>query len=445
MISDIGCRSVAEAMWRILDGLASVGYYGGPRALDDPASLTTSVGPVEVTLVKPLRLPLLLLLSVPTLLPVRALAHGPGPDAEEGQAHASRTVLVIHGGAGVLTAGEMKEAGQERGDYEAVLKQSLTAGYRALGQEGMTAVDAVEAAIRVLEDSELFNAGRGAALTRDGRAELDAAIMEGRSEGRGEGKEDPRKRAGAVTGLAHIKNPISAARAVMEMQGGRHVMLAGEGAERFVLRDENRRRYRIEEVSNVYFWTDRRLRQVRQEVGNEGGDGAARDRVSRQGDRGHLVPGADRRLGTVGAVARHGQGRLVSGTSTGGLTGKLPGRVGDTPIIGAGTYVDDRACGVSCTGTGEVFIRHAVAHDIVARMVYAGQSVGEAARRAVQDLPDEEGGVGGLIALDREGRHTFAMSGRSVGMYRGYVTEEGEIFVGIYRDEGEKSLGRIGP
>ena len=126
-------------------------------------------------------------------------------------------------------------------------------------QEGKTGVDAVEAAIRVMEDSELFNAGRGAVLNHDGRVELDAAIMEGRTEGEGEGKGDPRKRAGAVAGVTHVKNPISAARAVMEMKGSRHVMLAGEGADRFALREENRRRYQIEEVSNVYFWTDRRL------------------------------------------------------------------------------------------------------------------------------------------------------------------------------------------
>jgi beta-aspartyl-peptidase (threonine type) len=384
---------------------------------------------------------LLLAIAVPLL---RAQApDDPGQrGAGNGPPRRSRTILVIHGGAGALTPKEMKEAGQVRGDYEAVLKEALTAGYLALKREGKTEVDAVEAVIRVLEDSELFNAGRGAALNRDGRAELDAALMEGRGEGRGVGTADPRKRAGAVTGLFHVKNPISAARAVMEMPGGQNVLLAGEGAERFALREENRRRYRIEEVSNVYFWTDRTLREIRAVVGDQQGGAAARGRASRpEGGRGGTGPGLDRRFGTVGAVALHGQGRLAAGTSTGGLTGKLPGRVGDTPVIGAGTYADDRACGVSCTGTGEVFIRHAVAHDVVARMLYGGLSVEKAARQAVDELPDEKGGVGGLIALDKEGRHAFAMSPLSVGMYRGYVTEEGEVFVGIYRDEGEKSLG----
>jgi beta-aspartyl-peptidase (threonine type) len=146
----------------------------------------------------------------------------------------------------------------------------------------------------------------------------------------------------------------------------------------------------------------------------------------------------DRYLGTVGAVALNPEGNhLAAGTSTGGLTNKWRGRVGDTPVIGAGTYADDRACGVSCTGTGEVFIRHAVAHDVVARMVYGGKkvSVGEAAQEAIDQLPDEEGGIGGLIALDKDGKPAFAMSNRSVGMYRGYATEKGEFYVAVYRTE----------
>ena len=227
----------------------------------------------------------------------------------------------------------------------------------------------------------------------------------------------------------------------MEMEGNRHVMLAGEGADRFALREENRRRYQIEEVSNVYFWTDRRLGQIREEVAKE--RAAVKGRASRpEGDRQGRGRGVDRRLGTVGAVALDGRGMLAVGTSTGGLTNKLPGRVGDTPIIGAGTYADDRACGVSCTGTGEVFIRHSVAHDVVARMLYGKLRVDEAARQTVEELPDEEGGVGGLIALDKEGRHAFAMSARSVGMYRGYVTREGEIYVAIYKEEAKRMQPR---
>ncbi|MFL5328234.1 MAG: isoaspartyl peptidase/L-asparaginase family protein [Gemmataceae bacterium] len=324
----------------------------------------------------------------------------------------SRTILVIHGGAGVLTDAEMKLDNLTRQDFERGLTQSLAAGYEVLKQ-GKSSTDAVEAAIRVIEDSELFNAGRGAAFTSDGRVELDAAIMEGKMDGQGEGKQDPRKRAGAVTGVTHVKNPISAARAVMD--DGRHVLLAGDGAEALVLSDANRAKYHLERVSNINFWTDRRVRQIRQ----------------RHTD-------SQKRFGTVGAVALDRNNNLACGTSTGGLTGKLPGRIGDSPILGAGTYVDNRACGVSCTGTGEIFIRHAVAHDVVARMLYKRSSLADAARETIAELPDEEDGVGGLIALDREGRHTFAMSKKTTGIYRGFVTEDGQIFVGLLANEAEK-------
>jgi beta-aspartyl-peptidase (threonine type) len=349
-----------------------------------------------------------------------------------------RTVLVIHGGAGVLTEEEMKKEGLRREDFEQALARALRAGYKAMRPKGSSSVDGVEAAIRVMEDSELFNAGRGAAFNSDGRVELDAAIMEGNMDDgkKGEGKNDPRKRAGAVAAVTNIKNPISAARAVMEMPDSRHVLLVGPGAELFALGEPVRSRYRIERVSNLYFWTDRRLRQIREEFKKEAsrpGKPAPPEpsKDSRRGPAG----GADRRFGTVGAVALDRHNHLAAGTSTGGLTNKMPGRVGDSPVIGAGTYADDRACGVSCTGTGEVFIRHAVAHDVVARMHYAGKSVGGAVQDAIDQLPDEEGGVGGLIALDTEGRHTFGMSKKSDGMYRGYVTAQGKIYVAIFKEE----------
>jgi beta-aspartyl-peptidase (threonine type) len=327
-----------------------------------------------------------------------------------------------------------------RHDFEQALARSLAAGYSKLGQKNCTSVDAVEAAVRVMEDCDLFNAGLGAAFNSDGRVELDAAIMEGTMIGRGEGKQDPRKRAGAVAAVTHVKNPISAARAVMEMEGSRHVLLVGDGAERFALGDANRAKYHIEAVSNLYFWTDRRLRQIRGEFQRNAGD-ASRNKVS-------ALPGAatkaavkpDYRLGTVGAVACDRRRLLAAGTSTGGLTNKLPGRLGDSPLLGCGTYADDRACGVSCTGTGEVFIRHAVAHDVVARMLYGGKSVADAVHATIAGLPDEDGGVGGLIALNREGRHAFGMSRRSVGMYRGYATEDGQFYVGVYANEPEKRI-----
>jgi beta-aspartyl-peptidase (threonine type) len=351
------------------------------------------------------------------------------------RAASPKAVLVVHGGAGVLTAKEM--AGEKLDDgtpltrelFESALADALEAGHKAL-QSGLH-LDAVEAAVRNMEDRGLFNAGRGAALTSDGQAELDAALMEGdmSPSKRGPGKRDGRKRAGAVTGVTHVKNPISAARAVLEMKDSRHVLLSGAGAEAFVLNEENRRKYAIDRVSNVYFWTGRRVRQIR--------GAAAKEGARRKGE----ADAPERRFGTVGAVAVK-DGKLAAGTSTGGLTNKLPGRVGDSPLLGAGTYADDRACGVSCTGTGEVFMRHVVAHDVAARMLYKKLGVAEAAREAIDELPDESDGVGGLIALDAAGRPAFAMSKQSVGMYRGYVTAGGEVYVAIYRDEAPARMVR---
>lgn len=390
--------------------------------------------------------PQTLLLVALCLLPSSLFAIEPGGSAAStmSSSRPKRVVLVIHGGAGVITEEEMKAEGLTRREFEHALVRSLAAGYDALKRKGGTSVDAVEAAVRVMEDCDLFNAGVGAAFNSDGRVELDAAIMEGKMTGHGEGKQDPRRRAGAVAAVTHIKNPISAARAVMEMEGSRHVLLVGDGAERFSLEEANRVRYHIEAVSNLYFWTDRRLRQIRGEFRRNSGD-ASRNRVS-------VVPNAERRaarpdfrLGTVGAVACDRQGLLAAATSTGGLTNKLPGRVGDSPLFGCGTYADDRACGVSCTGTGEVFIRHVVAHDVVARMLYGGKSVADAVQATISGLPDEDGGVGGLIALDREGRHAFGMSPRSVGMYRGYATDDGQFYVGVYANEREKQISRETP
>jgi beta-aspartyl-peptidase (threonine type) len=334
-----------------------------------------------------------------------------------------RTVLVIHGGAGVPTPAEMKEEGSTLHDYERDLARSLDAGYRAL-QKG-TSVDAVEAAIRVMEDSPLFNAGKGAVFTSDGRIELDASIMEGTMVGSGEGRRDPKKRAGAVAAVTHVKNPISAARAVMEMEGSKHVMFIAEGAEQVVFADGVRQKYGIERVDNLYFWTDRRLKQIRE----------LHDEKSKK--RAAIEKSAEAKFGTVGAVAVDAHGRIAAGTSTGGTTNKMPGRIGDSPIIGAGTYADDRACGVSCTGVGELFIRHAVAHDVVARMVYARKGIDVAAKESIDALPDDSGG---LIALDGQGRHAFAITAKTAGMLRGHVTEDGEIYVAIEAGEAERRV-----
>jgi beta-aspartyl-peptidase (threonine type) len=343
-----------------------------------------------------------------------------------------KVVLVIHGGAGVFDDGEMKQAGTKTSDYENALAAALRAGHKAL--VAGTSVDAVEQAIRSMEDSALFNAGRGAALSADGQARLDAGIMEGKMDAPKEsgllGKRDPRKRAGAVADVLHIKNPISAARAVMEMEGQRHVLLVGDGAEAFALSDGNQKRYHLDRVDNKDLRTDWRKKLLK-------------DAQNPEKKRSSAPGGAAAYFGTVGAVACKG-GKLAAGTSTGGLTNKLPGRVGDSPLIGAGTYADDRACAVSCTGTGEVFIRHAVAYDVVARMLYSKPrpTVAEAAQAAIDGLPEEEGGVGALIALDPDGNHTIAMSRELLGTYRGYVTKDGEIFVGTVKGP-LKSMGKI--
>lgn len=351
--------------------------------------------------------PIVLLLCIPVSLALSAVV-------------AAQTVLVIHGGAGVLTPAEMNAEGLDRGQYEQALAEALSVGYSIRNRAGKSSVDVIEAAIRVMEDSPLFNAGHGAALTIDGRAELDAAIMDGNmnSDGDNLGLADPRRRAGAVAAVTHIKNPISAARAVMEMEGSRHVLLVGEGAELFALSAANQQRYALQRVSNAYFWTDRRLKQIQSKI---------KPKLNK---------------GTVGAVAVSDEGHIAAGTSTGGMAGKMTGRVGDTPLIGAGTYADDRACGVSCTGTGEAFIRNAVAHDVVSRMLYIpNTNVATAARDAIEQLPDEPEGVGGLIALDAKGNHAFGLSKNS-HMYRGWVTRDGKIYVQIDATDPPKMIQR---
>lgn len=300
---------------------------------------------------------------------------------------AVRPVLVIHGGAGVKP--EKLSAEREK-QCRAGLEEALRAGYEILDRGG-TSLDAVEAAVRVLEDSPYFNAGKGAVFTRDGRNELDAAIMDGKD-----------RRAGAVAGVSRIKNPISAARAVMEKS--KHVLLVGEGADRFAAEAG------LEMVSPVYFWTPYRWKELEEELHKE----------SKSEKHGALSPPGDGHFGTVGAVALDRHGNLAAATSTGGMTAKRPGRIGDSPVIGAGTYADD-LCAVSGTGHGEVFIRFAVAHDLAARMRYKGESLREAADEVLRQLPEEKDGAGGLIALDRAGN--YAMPFNTKGMFRGYITD----------------------
>jgi len=330
------------------------------------------------------------LLAAARLALAAALAAGAA-----GTARAGDVVLVVHGGAGAPARGELTAEREQA--IRADLEQALRAGHAVLARGG-PAVEAVAAAVVVLEDSPLFNAGRGAALNAEGRAELDAAIMEGHTQ-----------RAGAVAAVHRTRNPVRLARAVMEGSG--HVMLVGDGAETFG------RGVGIEMVDPAWFITEERLRDLEQ--------------ARADGRTTHRDLPARARFGTVGAVARDRDGHLAAATSTGGLTNKRWGRVGDSPIIGAGTWADAR-CGVSATGSGEYFIRAGAARDVGARMRYRGEGVGRAAREALEAV-EALGGDGGLIALDARGN--VAMPFNSEGMYRGTITRTGDVRTAIWRDE----------
>jgi beta-aspartyl-peptidase (threonine type) len=316
--------------------------------------------------------------------------------------------FMIHGGAGVIRRGSLTP--EKEKEYRDKLEEALLAGYKAL-QEGKTSLDAVETAIRILEDSPLFNAGKGAVFTADGKNELDAAIMDGKN-----------LAAGAVAGLHHVKNPISLARAVMEKSP--HVMMIGEGAEKFA------REMKLELVDEKYFWTkdrwDALQRIIKQEKEKEKGKA---DGPTSQID---LLKEPENKFGTVGAVALDKYGNLAAGTSTGGMTYKKYGRVGDVPIIGAGTYANNDTCAVSATGWGEFFIRLGVARDISALMEYRALPVQQAADLVIQQKLQKAGGDGGVIAIDKFGN--MAVSFNSEGMYRAYINSDGKPVVEIYKD-----------
>ena len=301
--------------------------------------------------------------------------------------------LAIHGGAGTLPRAET--GAEKELSYRAGLAAALNAGYAVLEARG-SSLDAVTRAVITLEDNPLFNAGYGSVFTLDGRNELDAAIMDGST-----------LKAGAVCGVTHIKNPIELARTVMEHS--EYVMLSGAGAEDFALI----RGFAL--VPRSYFHTAERWQQL--------------ERI-RSGDAG-LSALTISHVGTVGAVALDGAGRLAAATSTGGMTGKRFNRIGDSPIIGAGTYADDRSCAVSATGHGEVFIRAAVAHDISARMRFGGRALSAAVREVVLEELPALGGEGGVVAIDRHGE--IAMEFNSEGMFRASRKAGEEAQIAIYR------------
>ncbi len=301
--------------------------------------------------------------------------------------------IAIHGGAGVIARSQLGEEGGAA--YRNALAAAVDAGYAVLEQGG-SSLDAVTTAVRLLEDNPLFNAGKGAVLAHDGSAELDASIMDGAT-----------LAAGAVTGLRHVRNPIVLARRVME--DSPHVMLSGAGAEEFALE----RGFSL--VANNYFITPTRKRQLERVL-----QGRTAPRNELDG------------LGTVGAVARDAQGNLAAATSTGGMTNKRWGRIGDSPIIGAGTYANNDSCAVSATGHGEYFIRSVVAYDVCAMIKYRGLSLADAAREVVQGKLRERGGEGGIIAVDAQGQ--VVMEFNSPGMFRGMRDSSGRRQIAIYED-----------
>jgi beta-aspartyl-peptidase (threonine type) len=320
-----------------------------------------------------------------------------GPDRPYG--------LVIHGGAGTIRREHMTP--EMEAAHRNALQEALAAGYAKLAA-GAPALDAVLAAVQILEDNPLFNAGKGAVLNADGICELDASVMDGRT-----------RAAGAVAAVRHVRNPIRLARDVMVKT--RHVLLIGDGAERFA--QENG----YEHMPNEYFQTERRRQQLEQARMDAAKTAAFRRASSPITDEGDAVAG--RKFGTVGCVALDQAGNLAAGTSTGGLTNKQFGRVGDSPIIGAGTYADNATCAVSCTGTGEFFIRVGVARDIAARMAYARMPLREAAAATLDDVT-RLGGDGGLIALDRDGN--IATPFNTAGMYRAWQLSDGRAHVALY-------------
>ena len=311
-----------------------------------------------------------------------------------------RLGFVIHGGAGVISKGSLTP--EKEKEFRAKLEEAVLAGYKAL-QDGKSSIDAVEIAIRIMEDSPLFNAGKGAVFTHDGKNELDASIMDGKT-----------LAAGSIAGVHRVKNPITLARAVMEKS--EHVMMIGDGAEKFAAEQK------IDLVDPKYFWTQHRWDALQKILKEE----AEKKKVSE-------TPAKDmpsNKFGTVGAVALDKDGNLAAGTSTGGMTNKKYGRVGDAPIIGAGTFANNLTCAVSATGWGEFFIRLGVARDISSLMEYRALPIQNAADMVIKQKLQKLGGDGGIIAIDKFGN--IGISFNSEGMYRAYINAEGKPVVEIY-------------
>jgi len=315
--------------------------------------------------------------------------------------------IAIHGGAGTILKSDLSPELEKQ--YKAKLQEALDAGYAILEKNG-TSLDAVEAAIKVMEDSRLFNAGSGSVFTSEGKNEMDAAIMDGKT-----------LKAGAVAGVRTIKNPITAARCVMDKSP--HVILSGSGADLFA------KQCGCATADSSYFFTEKRWQQLLKAKEQEKLTPEKSDTL------GSLSPQQnefnDKKFGTVGAVALDRNGNLAAATSTGGMTNKKPGRIGDSPVIGAGTYANNKTCAVSCTGHGEFFIRHVVAFDISALMEYKNLTLAQATEEVVMHKLVKVKGEGGVIAIDSKGN--ISMPFNTPGMYRGFRKSDGKTAVLIYR------------
>lgn len=301
--------------------------------------------------------------------------------------------IAIHGGAGTILKSSMTEV--KEAAYKKALQEALLAGEKVLEAKG-SALDAVEMAVRSLEDNELFNAGKGSVFTHDGKHEMDASIMDGKN-----------LMAGAVAGIDKVKNPVSFARMVMEKT--EHVFLSGAGAM------ELAKHLNVQQMPDDYFFTQQRFDQLN-EIRNS-------DKMQ--------LDHSDKKFGTVGAVALDVHGNIAAATSTGGMTNKKFGRVGDSPMIGAGTYANNTSCAISCTGHGEFFIRAVVAYDVACLVEYKGLTLAQACEKVVNDKLVKLGGEGGLIALDKAGNISLVFN--SEGMYRGYKKQGEVMHLAIYK------------
>lgn len=318
--------------------------------------------------------------------------------------------IAIHGGAGTILKENLTPELEQQ--YHAALAESLRAGHQVL-LNGGTSVEAVQAAIVVMENSPLFNAGKGAVFTHHKTNEMDASIMEGKT-----------LNAGAVAGVSTIKNPIKLAAAVMTQSD--HVMLSGDGAEQFA------RKAGLEIVAPEYFKTERRWNQLMKVLAEDPDSSVlSEDETDQAAAYGDSQWPDDKKFGTVGAVALDKFGNLAAATSTGGMTNKKYGRIGDSPVIGAGTYADNNAGAISATGHGEYFIRAAVAHDICARVLYQGRTLQQAADAVVMEKLVEMKGEGGIVGMSPQGDVVFSFN--SLGMYRGSIDINGELYTAIFR------------